>query len=67
MPKPKTEAASYEPMTLRLPPDIAALLRKQAKAIGRKVNTHAIYVLRYGLDLDDQPRVPAGIAVCGDK
>lgn len=58
MPRPKTAAADYERLTLRLPKDVAALLRQQASAIGRAVNTHALYVLRYGLGMDETPPMP---------
>jgi hypothetical protein len=54
MPRPKTAAAEYERLTLRLPKDVAQALREQADAIGRSINTHALYVLRYGLGLVDQ-------------
>lgn len=60
MPRPKTEAADYERLTLRLPKDIAAALREQASSIGRAVNTHALYVLRYGLGMDTTPPLPGG-------
>ena len=58
MPRPKTEAAEYERLTLRLPKNVAAVLREQASAIGRPLNTHALYVLRYGLGMDDTPPMP---------
>lgn len=58
MPRPKTEAADYERITLRVPRDVAATLRQQASEIGRAVNTHAVYVLRYGLGMDETQPVP---------
>ena len=60
MPRPKTAAADYERLTLRLPKDVAAVLREQANTIGRAVNTHALYVLRYGLGMDETPPLPGG-------
>jgi len=60
MPRPKTEAADYERLTLRLPSDVMAVLRQQASTIGRAVNTHALYVLRYGLGMEDTPPMPGG-------
>lgn len=63
MPKPKTEAATYKQLTVRVPAELVTLLEKQAAAIGRTKNRHAIYVLSYGLGVDDTPPVPAGIAV----
>lgn len=60
MPRPKTAAADYERLTLRLPKDVATVLRQQAQTIGRALNTHTLYVLRYGLGMDDTPPMPGG-------
>lgn len=57
--RPKTKAAVYKPLTLRLPPDLLEVLQRQADAVGRPVNTHIIFVLRYGLGLDTQPASPS--------
>ena len=45
MPKPKTEAAEYERLTVRLPPKIMQTLRKQAKTDRRPLNTHVVWCL----------------------
>jgi hypothetical protein len=45
MPRPKTEAAEYYQTTLRVPPDVFALLRAEAREIGRPINTHLVRIL----------------------
>lgn len=60
MPRPKTEAAEYERLTLRIPKEVGEVLRQQAKEIGRAVNTHALYIFRYGLGMDDTSPMPGG-------
>jgi predicted HicB family RNase H-like nuclease len=42
MAKPKTEAAQYERMTVRLPPKIVQRLKMQALRERRALNTHVI-------------------------
>lgn len=60
MPKPKTEAAEYKRLTLRVPQEVLDTLQQQAKTIGRTVNTHALFVLRYGLGIDSTLPMPGG-------
>ena len=54
MPRPKTEAADYERLTLRLPKDVMEALRQAAAAAHRPLNTHAILLLRQILALNNQ-------------
>jgi predicted HicB family RNase H-like nuclease len=42
MPKPKTEAADYERLTVRLPPKLVRQLKTQARKERRAFNTHVI-------------------------
>lgn len=58
MPRPKTKAAEYKRLSLRLPPKLLALLQEEAESLGRPVNTHAIYLLRQALERDDQAPQP---------
>ena len=55
MPRPKTEAADYERLTLRLPKDVMDALRHAAAAAHRPLNTHAILLLRQILGLKNPP------------
>lgn len=55
MPRPKTVAATYRRVTLRIPEDVFEVLQTQAETIGRPFNTHALRVLRYGLGLTTTP------------
>jgi predicted HicB family RNase H-like nuclease len=55
MPKPKTKAAEYKRVTIRLPEEILELLQKQAKTQERPLNTQVIKVLRHGLGIDKSP------------
>jgi predicted HicB family RNase H-like nuclease len=55
MPRPKTEAADYERLTLRLPKDVMEALRQAAAAAHRPLNTHTILLLRHMLGLQPQP------------
>ena len=50
MPRPKTEAADYERLTLRLPKDVM-----EAADAHRPLNTQAILLLRQMLALKNQP------------
>lgn len=63
MSKQKTEAADYKRLTLRLPEDVLVMLQQQARSIGRNVNTHTLFVLRYGLGIDSAPPLPGGMHV----
>ena len=58
MPRPKTPAAAYKRLTLRVPAEMLDLLQAQATQLGRPVNTHTLFVLRYGLGLDPTPPFP---------
>jgi hypothetical protein len=49
MPRPKTEAAQYARLTLRVPQEMATALRLAAHHAQRPLNTQAIMVLRRGL------------------
>ena len=60
MPRPKPAAATYKRLTLRLPQDVFDVLQQQANEIGRALNTHAIFVLRYGLAMDEASPMPGG-------
>ena len=55
MPRPKTEAADYERLTLRLPKDVMEALRQAAADAHRPLNTHAILLLRHILGLKNKP------------
>jgi hypothetical protein len=61
MPRPKTAASVYKRLTLRLPEDVLEVLQQQAATIGRPVNTHALFVLRYGLAMNDVSPIPGGL------
>ena len=60
MARPKTVAADYKRLTLRVPQAVYDEIHKQAASIGRPVNTQALYVLLYGLGLDPTPPLPGG-------
>lgn len=49
MPRPKTEAADYERLTIRLPKDVLDTLRRKAGKIGRPLNTQVVRMLQDGL------------------
>jgi len=55
MARPKTKAATYVPLMLRVPQDIAEELRRLATASHRAINTQAILVLgeALGVEIDD--------------
>jgi hypothetical protein len=55
MPRPKTAAADYERLTLRVPKDVIDALRHAADEAHRPLNTQAILLLRQVLHLDDPP------------
>jgi hypothetical protein len=46
MGRPKTAAAQYDTMILRLPPALAEMIRRQANFLGRSHNTHVIRLLK---------------------
>ena len=50
MPRPKTEAAEYERLTLRIPKKIMANLKAAAAAGHRPINTQAILFLEEALE-----------------
>jgi hypothetical protein len=54
MPRPKTEAADYERLTLRLPKDVMEGLRQAAADAHRPLNTQAILLLRQILGLTNK-------------
>jgi hypothetical protein len=56
MPRPKTEAADYERITLRFPKDVIAALRHAAAEAHRPMNTQAILLLRQVLGMDQPAR-----------
>ena len=49
MPRPKTAAADYQRLTVRLPKDVLESLRAKAENIGRPLNTQIVRILRDGL------------------
>jgi hypothetical protein len=57
MPRPKTEAADYERLTLRLPKDVMEALRQAAADAHRPLNTQAILLFRQILGLHNKPNV----------
>jgi hypothetical protein len=61
MGRPTTEAAQYQRLTLRLPPDLFEEVHRQATALGRPVNTHLVFVLReaLGVAAPHQPGRPS--------
>jgi hypothetical protein len=58
MPRPKTAAADYKRLTLRVPQDLLAALQAQAATIGRPLNTQAIFTLRSGLGMENPHPFP---------
>jgi hypothetical protein len=57
MPRPKTEAADYERLTLRVPKDVMEALRQAAADAHRPLNTQAILLFRQILGLNNKPNV----------
>jgi len=57
MPRPKTEAADYERLTLRVPKDVMEGLRQAAADAHRPLNTQAILLFRQVLGLPNKPKV----------
>lgn len=58
MSRPKTEAADYKRLTLRLPAELLETLQAQAAASRRTMNTHTVCVLEYGTGLSDEFPIP---------
>lgn len=53
MARPKTEAANYIALTLRLPPDLLAEVRRRTEQSGMPINTALIRLLRERLDAEE--------------
>ena len=63
MPRPKTPAAEYEPVTLRIPPDLLAQVRAFVAETGVPLNTAMIQFLRRGVETKHKARRPRAAAV----
>jgi hypothetical protein len=56
MGRPKTPAADYEPVCLRLPPDLLDTVRDFVAETGVPLNTAMIQFLRRGVETPPPPR-----------
>jgi hypothetical protein len=63
MPRPKTEAAEYERLTLRLPPTLLANLRALVQETKVPLNTTVIQFLQHGVETKQKARRPRPAAV----
>jgi hypothetical protein len=62
MARPKTPASEYEPVTLRIPPDLLAQVRAFVAETGVPLNTAMIQFLRHGVDTKKKPRQHRALA-----
>lgn len=56
MARPKTSAAEYEPVTIRLPPDLLAKVRAFVAETGVPLNTAMIQFLQHGVETKQKTR-----------
>jgi len=55
MARPKTIASTYVQFTMKLPPELAAVIRARSQASGTPMNTEIIHALCKGLGLSPKP------------
>jgi hypothetical protein len=56
MARPKTEAATYEMVTFRVPPKVLARVRRRIKKSRVPLNTELIDLVKIGLQVKEQPQ-----------